>query len=144
MARVQSPPLFSQLRAARNYTEQAAALRNLRDEIVGHVQQKERWVESGILDSLVQALQSNAPSPSRLNGKESRGYYDPYATLTEDQTVRLLSLQLLASFACGKCPVRPARLDYVVLTKRHRRPLVSGAPSRRWCRAISPILHIPV
>ncbi|KAK4167365.1 armadillo-type protein [Cladorrhinum sp. PSN259] len=101
MARVQSPPVFSQLRVARNFTEQAAALRNLRDEIVGHVQQKEKWIQSGILEALAKALQKNAPSPSRLNGKESRCYYDPSAELTEEEVVRLLSLQLLASFSFG-------------------------------------------
>ncbi|KAK3988145.1 armadillo-type protein [Cladorrhinum sp. PSN332] len=96
MARVQSPPVFSQLRLARNFTEQAAALRNLRDEIVGHVQQKERWVESGTLELLVKALQKN--------GKESRGDYEPSTNLAEEEVVHLLSVQLLASFAFAGGP----------------------------------------
>ncbi|KAK4155114.1 armadillo-type protein [Chaetomidium leptoderma] len=97
MAKIQSPPVLSQIRDARNYSEQASALRALKDEIIGHVQRKEWWIENGILESLVKILQ-NGRSPTRSNGKE-RSHIRPPEALTEDEGVRLLSLQLLASFA---------------------------------------------
>ncbi|KAK3315282.1 armadillo-type protein [Apodospora peruviana] len=100
MARIQSPPILSQIRVARNYSEQVASLRALKDEVVGHAQRKEKWVQQGVLESLVKILQGNRP-PSSLGGKESRSYTGHPRNLTEDELVRLQSLQLLASFANG-------------------------------------------
>lgn len=102
MARVQSPPVLSQIRAARTYSEQAAALRTLKDEVIGHVQRKETWIERGILESLVKILQANSRSPTTLNGSGPRSPGGHSGALAEDEVVRLLSLQLLASFAYGE------------------------------------------
>ncbi|EAQ83975.1 hypothetical protein CHGG_10379 [Chaetomium globosum CBS 148.51] len=103
MARVQSPPLLTQIQVARSYSEQATALRALRDEIIGHSQRKEQWIQNGVLELLVKILQNNGISPRSSSGKE-RSRTGQSAGLSEEATVRLLSLQLVASFA------------YVVLT----------------------------
>ncbi|KAL1840763.1 hypothetical protein VTJ49DRAFT_155 [Mycothermus thermophilus] len=100
MARVQSPPGLAQIQAAGTYSEQAVALRTLRDEIIGHVQRKEEYVQHGILDVLVEILQNSTRSPKRSSGKEPSQAGQPTA-LSEDDVVRLLALQLLASFANG-------------------------------------------
>ncbi|KAK4122907.1 ARM repeat-containing protein [Parathielavia appendiculata] len=100
MARVQAPPLLSQIRVARSNSEQAIALRALKDEIVGHIQRKEWWVQNGILEPLVEMLQNNVPSTARSNGKELHQTGQP-AVLSENEVVRLLCLQLIASFAYG-------------------------------------------
>ncbi len=105
MARIQSPPVLSQIRVARTYSEQAAALRALKDEIIGHGQRKEWWVQNGILESLVKILQTNARTPTSSNGKE-RSQPMLSEPLAEDEAVRLLCLQLLASFAYGELPGR--------------------------------------
>jgi armadillo repeat-containing protein 8 len=97
MARIQSPTLLG---GARSYSEQAVALRSLKDEMIGHVQHKEKWVEHGILVSLVRALQTSR-SPTRLSGKEAGGSAG-HSSLAEDDLVRLQSLQLLASIANGE------------------------------------------
>jgi hypothetical protein len=102
MARVQSPPLLTQIQVARSYSEQATALRALRDEITGHSQRKELWIKNGVLDLLVKLLQSNDLSPKSSSGKERSQIGQP-AELSEEDTVRLLSLQLIASFAYGEC-----------------------------------------
>ncbi len=107
MARVQSPPILSQIRVARNHSEQVAGLRALKDEIIGHVQRKERWIENGILESLVKNLQATR-SPSRTNGNDFRVPSGQSKPLADDELVRAQSLQLLASFACGKSVSRPA------------------------------------
>jgi hypothetical protein len=103
MARVQTPPVLSQLKVARSYSEQATALRALKDEVTGHVQRKEWWIQNGILEPLVNILQNNARSPRRSHGKERSQTGQP--GLAEDEVVRLLSLQLIASFAYGECAV---------------------------------------
>ncbi|KAK3293443.1 armadillo-type protein [Chaetomium fimeti] len=100
MARIQSPPLLSQIQGARSYSEQATGLRALRDEITGHSQRKERWIQNGVLELLVNILQNNGPSPKSSSGKERSQIGQPQG-LSEDVTVRLLSLQLIASFAYG-------------------------------------------
>ncbi|KAK4226466.1 armadillo-type protein [Podospora fimiseda] len=111
MARVQSPPVFAQLRQARNFTEQASSLRALRTEIVGHVQQKEIWVQRGVLEALVQTLQETV--------KESGSAYDPTAELTEAEVVQLLCLQILDSISgdgpCFLPPLHAARTIPTVL-----------------------------
>ncbi|KAL2131298.1 hypothetical protein VTI74DRAFT_5282 [Chaetomium olivicolor] len=100
MARVQSPPILSQVRVARSYSEQASALRALKDEVVGHVQRKEWWIQNGILESLVKILQDSVRSSSGLNGKE-RSLQGQSEGLSEEEAVKLLALQLIASFSYG-------------------------------------------
>ncbi|KAK0634885.1 armadillo-type protein [Bombardia bombarda] len=126
MARIQTPPILAHLRGARNHLELGAALRALKDEIIGHAQHKEKWVELGVLDHLVKIIQADrfaaaaaaAAATTRPTGKEtarrssssSSGYSGQQQQLlqllqtrdlTSDELVRLQSLQLLASFANG-------------------------------------------
>lgn len=101
MARVQSPPLLTQIQVARSYPEQATALRALRDEINGHSQRKEWWIQNGVLELLVKLLESNDLSPKSSSGKERSQIGQPVG-LSEEVTVRLLSLQLIAGFAYGE------------------------------------------
>ena len=102
---LQPPPILSQIKAARNYSEQTAALRALKDEIIGDVQRKEKWVvEHGILESLVEILHSIRSPPSRHTGDDSRSSHaGPPRPLADHELVRLQSLQLVASFASGRC-----------------------------------------
>lgn len=115
MARVQTPPVLSQIRVARSYSEQATALRALKDEIIGHVQQKERWIEYGILESLVKLLQHNPRASTTLNGKEPHRQRGQPGALFEDEEVRLLSLQLIDSFAYGELVLDSSEEQAVML-----------------------------
>ncbi|KAF5004662.1 hypothetical protein FDECE_8849 [Fusarium decemcellulare] len=99
MARSQSPPILAQLRSARTLPEQTAALRALKNEVVGHIQKKELWIGLGVLDPIVRTLAS-ARSPVKPNGKDSR-FPLAQRPLSEDESVRLQALQLVASFANG-------------------------------------------
>ncbi|KAF4994479.1 hypothetical protein FGRMN_5749 [Fusarium graminum] len=99
MARAQSHPILAQLRNAKSLPEQTAALRALKNEVVGHVQRKEQWVGLGVLDPIVGALASSRP-PVKSNGKDSRVPLTQ-RPLSEDESVRLQALQLVASFANG-------------------------------------------
>ena len=117
MARVQSPSLLTQIRVTKSYSEQATALRVLRDEIIGHSQRKEWWIKNGVLELLVKLLQSNDLTPKSSSGKERSQIGQP-VVLSEEDTVRLLSLQLIASFAHGECATdRPvSEVKFTVLT----------------------------
>ncbi|KAK0674467.1 armadillo-type protein [Cercophora samala] len=89
MARVQSPPVLTPNKITRSYSGQAAELRALKNKISGHVQYKEQWVEKGVLETIVNTLQSST------NGKEATSY----ATGSDELTV--LCLQILASISSG-------------------------------------------
>ncbi|OAA70472.1 Armadillo-type fold domain containing protein [Cordyceps fumosorosea ARSEF 2679] len=99
MTRPQSSPILAQLRGAKTFSEQTAALRALKNEIVGHVQRKEEWVAVGVLEPIVRTLAATR-SPLRANGRDTR---QPAATrtLSDEESVKLQALQLIGSFAMG-------------------------------------------
>lgn len=103
MARVQpqARAVLSQIRNARSFAEQSAALRSLKNEIVGHVQKKEKWIECGVLEPVVEIL-ARDHSSAKLNGKDSRTRRDPRHALSEEEAVRSEALQLLASLTNGR------------------------------------------
>ncbi|KAK9440442.1 armadillo repeat protein [Metarhizium brunneum] len=99
MARPQNSPILAQLRNAKSLPEQTAALQALKNEIVGHVQKKEAWIGLGVLEPIVRTLYSNR-SPAKLNGKDAT-VQPPSRPLSDEDSVKLQALQLVASFANG-------------------------------------------
>lgn len=74
--------------------EQLEALQALKNDIVGHVQKKEKWLEAGILEPIVKILNTASTSNTSRQRRSS---------LSVDDHVRLQSLQVLSSFAKGTC-----------------------------------------
>ncbi len=101
MAHPQSSPILAQLRGAKTFPEQTAALQALKNEIVGHVQRKEEWVSVGVLDPIVRSL-ALTRSPIKMNGKAT-SQPTTIRPLSEEDGVKLQALQLLSSFASGTC-----------------------------------------
>jgi len=99
MARDSGPPILAYIHNARTYADRAAALRSLKNDIVGHSQKKEAWVARGALEPVVSLLHSSRSSPKAANGKPMRSV--DLQTLTEEEIVRLQALQVLSSFAGG-------------------------------------------
>ncbi|XP_044723984.1 armadillo repeat protein [Hirsutella rhossiliensis] len=99
MARPQNSPILAQLRSAKTYPEQAAALQVLKNEVVGHIQKKEAWISLGVLEPIVLTLCSSR-SPSKPNGKDARTQL-AWRPLADEDSVRQQALQLIASFASG-------------------------------------------
>ncbi len=104
-------PWVAQIRNARNPAEQIAALRALKNDIVGHPLKKELAVHLGVLDPVIRLTFSKINS--RQDGK---GHDHSFAsrTLSEEEMVRLQGLQVLASIAQGK---RPALLRNIASIK---------------------------
>ncbi|KAI1863287.1 uncharacterized protein JN550_009607 [Neoarthrinium moseri] len=69
--------VIAQLSSSRSADDRLEGLRILKNDIVGHIQKKEQWVQVGVLPPLVALLDRD----------------------DEDQTTKLHTLQLLASFA---------------------------------------------
>ncbi len=138
MARVNVPPLLSRLQSARCFADQIEALRSLKNETVGHVQQKEKWVRLGALELVVKVLVVARP-PARLNGKDSRASHVPARPLTEEEQGRLQALELLAIFASGRETVSPpppsSSLEFAA------DPSQGGHPS--WRRSTRPAHCLP-
>lgn len=94
----------SQIRNARNPTEQIAALKALKNELIGHPLKKESAVSSGVLDPIVRLVSGRAIS--RHDGK-SHDHSFASRPLSEEETVRLQGLHILASIALGKNKILP-------------------------------------
>lgn len=80
--------------------EQLSALRTLKNDIVGHDQKKEKWIENGVIELVVKVLDCSR-FPSSTNGNDSRSRLPPSRTLTGEESLRLQALQILSSLANG-------------------------------------------
>lgn len=100
MSRAPNVALFAALQS-HDQGEQLAALRSLKNDIVGHVQKKEKWIEAGVLEPVVKILNNSRSATSHR--RNSQGYTRPSASglLSADEDVRSQALQVLASFANG-------------------------------------------
>lgn len=86
---------------SQDQAEQLSALQSLKNDIVGHVQKKEKWIEAGVLESVVKILDTSR-SDAQPSRRGSRGHALPSSrSLTAEEAVRLQALQTLASFANG-------------------------------------------
>lgn len=76
MTRASTPPVLLQLQTADSPSSQAAALRTLKNETIGHDQRKEAWIRWGIVPTLAKLLASRPPNDktstiSEINGTAS-------------------------------------------------------------------------
>ncbi|KAK8094464.1 hypothetical protein PG997_001149 [Apiospora hydei] len=77
--------------------DQLAALRTLKHDIIGHINKKQQWIQSGILPPLVRLVRQSPPA-QELNGNDTQQHAEG-ARLNDVESVQLYALQLLASFA---------------------------------------------
>lgn len=118
MAGESGAPLLAYIRNAGSYSEQATALRSLKNDIVGHAQKKEAWLVQGALEPVVALLQASGSSSKAATGKPGR-QTDAHA-LNEEENVRLQALQVLGSFASGMSPCLSCSLSLVLTISCHR------------------------
>ncbi|KAI1135241.1 ARM repeat-containing protein [Hypoxylon sp. FL0543] len=76
--------------------EQIEALGYLKNEVIGHVQKKEDWVQHGVLRPIVRIV---APQSYETSEDDARPPFLTLATFTDEDNAKLQALQLLASFA---------------------------------------------
>jgi hypothetical protein len=94
-----SQAVIAQLNASP--VDRIAALRLLKNDVIGDVQKKKLWVRYGLIPHIVRILLSNA-SETTANGKGTREPFLALKTFTNDKTASLQALQLLASFSNGR------------------------------------------
>lgn len=104
-----SQPILAQILHPSSSTEHVAALRALKNDIIGNQQRKEAWVGLGVLDSIVQASASQESRQGRKSGQEPAQGAE---SLGEEETLRLQALSILGSLAYGKQPLSQLELCY--------------------------------
>ncbi|CAK7202923.1 hypothetical protein SEUCBS139899_005650 [Sporothrix eucalyptigena] len=137
----QNVAILENLRAAQSYAAQTQALSALKNETVGHVMKKEKWVELGVLPAIFKVLlperpanwpADDQPSSSRTGNSHSRqpSSVTPPDNLPAGDLARLQALELLGIFASGGAsfldPLHavgalPAILSFIDLNTTHPR-----------------------
>lgn len=104
MTRPSTPPILSELRTPSSLATQIAALRALKNEIIGHEQKKETWVGLGVVTPLVRILNTQRASSKRkyrdINGPADHTF-QPRGR-TEEEEARLQALIIVGSLAQGR------------------------------------------
>ena len=136
----QNVAILDGLLAAQSFAAQSDALRVLKNETVGHVMKKEKWVELGVLRPIVrvllperssnwQPLASTAAARSSAHSRQPSAVSPP-DNLAADDFAHLQALELLSIFASGGprllAPLNaagalPAILDYIDPNANHPR-----------------------
>jgi hypothetical protein len=62
MTRASAPPILLQLHSPESVSAQVTSLRNLKNELIGHDQRKEAYVNAGVIPALAQVLTSRRPT----------------------------------------------------------------------------------
>ncbi|KAI9836268.1 MAG: hypothetical protein M1819_001605 [Sarea resinae] len=101
MTRPPTPPILNELRNPSSSTAQVAALRALKNEIIGHEQKKEAWIRQGVVLPIVRILSvkpEKRSSSRETNGENGRG--DGIRTSNTDEA-RLQATIIAGSLAIG-------------------------------------------
>ena len=104
MTRPSTPPILLELRSSSSAAGQVAALRALKNEIIGHEQKKEMWIRLGVLAPLARILNSYKGSGKRRHREINGGA--PHAkrrsSSADEEEARLQAIVVVGSFAHGQ------------------------------------------
>ncbi|KAI4256582.1 MAG: hypothetical protein L6R42_006128, partial [Xanthoria sp. 1 TBL-2021] len=103
MALPTTPPILSELRSSTSSINQIAALRALKNEIIGHEQKKRDWVGLGVLAPLARILNTPRANGKRResNGNRSAHNGKPAFGRTDEEEARLQAVIVVGSLASG-------------------------------------------
>ncbi|SLM33866.1 Armadillo-type fold [Lasallia pustulata] len=103
MTRPSTPPILSELRSPSSTATQVAALRALKNEIIGHEQKKEMWIGLGVVPPIARVLNTHKGSGKRRYREGNGGvrYPDRRATRTDEEEARLQAIIIVGSLAYG-------------------------------------------
>jgi len=104
MTRSSTPPILVELQNPTSHATQIAALKALKNEIVGHDQKKEAWIGYGILPLLSSVLHARRPSNGKrfsrdINGDS--GQVEKRQPRTEEDEACLQAVIVIGSLASG-------------------------------------------
>ena len=104
MIRPSTPPVLSELRSASSPAGQVKALKDLKNELIGHEQKKEIWIGLGVLIPLARILNSHKSNGKKkhrdINGFD--GQWKAQSAQTEEEEARLQAIIVVGSLAYGQ------------------------------------------
>lgn len=104
MTRPSTPPILSELRGSSSAAGQVAALRVLKNDIIGHEQRKELWIRLGVLAPIARILNSYKGSGKKrhreING--SAPHPKRRSSSADEEEARLQAIVVVGSFAHGQ------------------------------------------
>ncbi|PWY91278.1 armadillo repeat protein [Aspergillus heteromorphus CBS 117.55] len=101
MTRASIPPLLLQLQNAESLSAQAAALRSLKNETIGHDQRKESWIRWGIIPVLANILAARQPAGKAAASTELNEGAKLRRPASEEDEACLQAVIILGSLAQG-------------------------------------------
>lgn len=101
MGRMSSPAILGELHAAPSAAAQVQALRFLKNDIVGHDQKKERWIELGIILELRRILETHRQDAKRRQHDFNRITEATSDIKSEEEAARLQVVAIIGSLAHG-------------------------------------------
>lgn len=104
MTRPSTPPILSELRSSSSPAGQVAALRALKNDIIGHEQKKEMWIGLGVLAPIARILNSHHLSGKRRNRELPGGIFQSKrnGSRTDEEEALLQAIIIVGSLAHGK------------------------------------------
>ena len=104
MTRPSTPPILAELRSSSSPASQVAALRALKNEIIGHGQKKEMWIELGVLAPIKRILNGHKGSGKRKHrdGNDDAKQIKRKGSRTDEEEARLQAIIIVGSLAHGQ------------------------------------------
>ena len=104
MTRPSTPPILSELRSPTSPATQVAALRALKNEVIGHEQKKEMWIGLGVVAPISRILNTHKGGGKKryrgVNGDSENSAHS--STRTDDEEARLQAIIIVGSLAHGQ------------------------------------------
>lgn len=107
MTRPATSSILSELRSASSPASQVKALRQLKNEVIGHAQKKEIWIGFGVLAPLHRILNSYKGNGKRRH-REANGNTNqaqPNSSRNDEEEARLQAVIIVGSLAHGQSRV---------------------------------------
>ena len=102
MTRPSTPPILSELRSPSSPAKQVAALRALKNEIIGHEQKKEMWIGLGVVTYITRILKTHRSTSKRRHRESDDNISANRGPLGSDEEVaRLQAVIMVGSLAQG-------------------------------------------
>lgn len=114
MTRPSTPPILSELRSPTSAATQVAALRALKNEIIGHEQKKEMWIGLGVVAPMSRILHAHKGVGKRKY-REVTGnveYSSRGSSRADEEEARLQAIIIVGSLAHGQCTMTMENLSY--------------------------------
>ena len=111
------PPILVELRQPSSTEAQIAALRGLKNEVIGHEQKKEWWISLGVVKCLERTLSTHRSSSKRRqrdvhnNGVSSN-------SASDEEEARLLAVIIVGSLADGMVHVPLVQVFWLIKRRR--------------------------